>query len=89
MKQQVVARFQDPLHEVTTGNAEIPLKKAIEQTDNPKVKVKLATAIDSCYAHAVDIKYHKLCWMNHVSNVLRKQKKTSRHQKKQTLQGQK
>ena len=66
--------YQDPLHEVRTENAGISLRNAIDQKGDQKLKVKLATAIDSCDAHAVDIKYHKCCWLYNVSNVLRKPK---------------
>ena len=69
------ARYQDPLHEVRTENAGISLRNAIDQKGDQKLKVKFAaTAIDSCDAHAVDIRYHKCCWLYNVSNVLRKPK---------------
>ncbi|KXJ12359.1 hypothetical protein AC249_AIPGENE6720 [Exaiptasia diaphana] len=77
------ARYQEPLHEVSTENAGISLKNAIDIKDDLKLKVKLSTAIDSHDAHAVDIKYHRLCWMQNVSNVLRKAKSNhSSHQEK-------
>ena len=66
------ARYQDLLHEVRTENAGISLRNTIDQKRGSKLKVKLATAIDSCDAHAADIKYHKCCWLYNVSNVLRK-----------------
>lgn len=37
-----------------------------------KLQTKLATAIDTKDAHAMDIKYHKNCYLNKVTNVLRR-----------------
>ena len=36
-----------------------------------KLRVKLSTSIDLSDGHAIDIKYHKRCWGNNVSTVLR------------------
>ena len=35
--------------------------------------MKLSTAVDASDAHAIDIKYHKKCWVTNVTNVLRRQ----------------
>ena len=32
---------------------------------------RLSNAISSCDAHAIDVRYHKLCWIQHVFHVLR------------------
>lgn len=37
-----------------------------------KLQTKLATAIDTNDARAIDIKYHKNCYLNKVTNVLRR-----------------
>ena len=34
--------------------------------------MKLSTAVDSIDAHAIDIKYHKNCWLTNVTNVIKK-----------------
>lgn len=44
----------------------------MHKTNDQKLIVKLNTAVSSCDAHAVDIKYHKRCWLKNVSNMLRK-----------------
>jgi len=66
------ATERNKLHEVETFNAGSSLKEAIEKSDDKELKVKLCTAIDDGDAHAIDIKYHKRCWAQHVTNVLRK-----------------
>ena len=45
------------------------LHDAIEGND--KFRVKLSTAVNVTDAHAIDIRYHKKCWANNVSSVLR------------------
>lgn len=34
--------------------------------------VKLSTSLDATDAHAIDIKYHKNCWLKNVTNVIKK-----------------
>ena len=46
-------------------------------TGNDKLRVKLSTAVNVTDAHAIDIRYHKKCWANNVSSVLRKPLATS------------
>ena len=41
-------------------------------TSDPRLLVKLSTAVDNQDAQAIDIKYHKNCWAIHVTGVLRK-----------------
>ena len=67
---------RNKLHEVVAFNAGSSLKQAIEKSDDKELKVKLCTAIDAGDAHAIDIKYHKRCWAQHVTNVLRKKTDT-------------
>ena len=43
-------------------------------SSNDKLRVKLSSAIDPSDAHAIDIKYHGKCWVNHVTSVLRRGK---------------
>ncbi|CAH3164810.1 unnamed protein product [Porites lobata] len=66
------AKYQNPLHLVSTSSAGSSLDNAVKQSKDPKLLVKLSTALDSTDAHAIDIKYHKSCWAKHVSGVLRK-----------------
>ena len=45
------------------------LRKATTLSDNQKLTVKLNTAVASKDAHSIDIKYHKNCWLNSVTNI--------------------
>ena len=65
------ASSKNPLHKVLTENGGHLLHKAIEEKETDKLHVKLCTAVDSCDAHAIHIRYHKRCWTNNVVNVLR------------------
>ncbi|CAH3187779.1 unnamed protein product [Porites lobata] len=66
------AKYQNPLHLVSTSSAGSSLDKAVKQSKDPKLLVKLSAALDSTDAHTIDIKYHKSCWAKHVTGVLRK-----------------
>ena len=57
---------------MSTLSAGSSLDNAVKQSKDPKLFVKLSTALDSSDAHAIDIKYHKSCWAKHVTGVLRK-----------------
>ena len=48
------------------------LCKATTLSDNQKLAVKFNTAVASNDAHSIDIKYHKNCWLNSVTNILYK-----------------
>ncbi|KAK2563742.1 hypothetical protein P5673_012729, partial [Acropora cervicornis] len=67
------AGYREQLGTVSTKSAGKSLHDAIEITGNDKLWVKLSTAVDLKDAHAIDIKYHKKCWGNNVSTVLRRQ----------------
>ena len=45
---------------------------AVKKLGDPKLLVKLSTALNSQDAHAIDIRYHKNCWAKYVTGVLRK-----------------
>lgn len=62
---------KNPLHSVTSSNAGKALNEAIMLSGNEKLRIKLATASDMNDAHAIDIKYHKKCWLLNVVNVKR------------------
>ena len=49
-----------PLHKLRTG------KTAVEKRENEQFKVQLNTAIDPNNAHAIDIRYHLQCLVEHV-----------------------
>ena len=66
------AKYQNPLHLLSTSSAGNSLDNAVKQSKDPKLLVKLSTALNSTDAHAIDIKYHKSCWAKHVTGVLRK-----------------
>ena len=56
----------------STLSAGESLRAAIDHSGNDKLRVKLSTAVDANDATSIDIKYHKNCWVNNVTNVLRK-----------------
>ena len=63
---------KQPLHIVSTLSAGESLNNAIKLSGNDVLRVKLSTAVNSDDAHAIDLKYHKNCWLKNVTNVLRK-----------------
>lgn len=60
-----------PLFSLRTGNSGTTLINAIEISQNPVLMTRLNSAISPSDAHAIDVKYHKLCWTQHVFRVLR------------------
>lgn len=65
------AGYRENLRAVSTHSAGESLHDAIKISGNDNLRVKLSTAVDLKDAHAIDIKYHKKCWGNNVSTVLR------------------
>ena len=63
---------KQPLHNVSTFSAGESLNEAINLSGNNVLQVKLSTALDATDAHAIDIKYHKNCWLKNVTNVIKK-----------------
>lgn len=63
---------KQPLHNVSTFSAGESLNEAINLSENDVLRVKLSTAVDATDAHAIDIKYHKNCWLRNVTNVIKK-----------------
>ena len=63
---------KQPLHNVSTFSAGESLNEAINLSGNDVLQVKLSTALDATDAHAIDIKYHKNCWLKNVTNVIKK-----------------
>ena len=37
-----------------------------------KLNVRLSAAMNPSDAHAIDVKYHAICWSKHVTNAFRK-----------------
>lgn len=68
------AGYRQTLHNVSTSSAGESLRAAIQMSSNDKLRVKLSSAIDPSDTHAIDIKYHKKCWVNHVTSELRRGK---------------
>ena len=60
------------MHNVSTFSAGESLNEAINLSENDVLRVKLSTAVDATDAHAIDIKYHKNCWVRNVTNVIKK-----------------
>ena len=67
-----IGNAKQPLHNVSTFSAGESLNEAINQSENDVLRVKLSTAVDATNAHAIDIKYHKNCWLRNVTNVIKK-----------------
>ena len=67
-----IGNAKQPLHNVSTFFAGESLNEAINQSENDVLRVKLSTAVDATDAHAIDIKYHKNCWLRNVTNVIKK-----------------
>lgn len=66
------ADYRHPLHKVCTFSAGESPRAALGMSGNDKLSVRLNTAIASNDAHSIDIKYDLKCWLNNVTNVLRK-----------------
>ena len=66
------AGYRENLHNVSTFSAGESLRAAVNMSGNEKLSVKLNTAIAGNDAPSIDIKYHLKCWLNNVTNVLRK-----------------
>ena len=59
------------LFTVRTENAGNELKNAMQITQDPVLMKRLNNAVAPTDAHAIDVRYHKLCWTNHVFRVLK------------------
>jgi len=59
------------LFTVRTENAGNELKNAMQITQDPVLMTRLNNAVAPTNAHAIDVRYHKLSWTNHVFRVLR------------------
>lgn len=66
------AGYRETLHNVSTFSAGELLRATVNMSGNEKLSVKLNTAIAGNDAPSIDIKYHLKCWLNNVTNVLRK-----------------
>ena len=72
-----VAGYQKTLHSMTT--LQLLIRDAVEISRNEKLRIKLSTAIDINDVHAIDVKYHKKCYVNNVTSVLHRSR-SSHHQ---------
>ncbi len=61
------------IHEISTFNAGEQLRQAVEASGNAKWKVHLSAAISAADARAIDVKYHLVCWVNHVQRAPKKE----------------
>jgi len=52
-------------------NCEKALRQAAVISKDPVLMTRLSNAISPNDAHAIDLKYHKLCWTPHVFHVFR------------------
>lgn len=71
------AGYRDSLHSVSTESAGQSIRAAIQVLGDARLLTKLSTAINLNDAHAIDIKYHKNCYLNTVTNVLRRLESSS------------
>ena len=59
------------LYSTRSMNSGKAIRKAIEISHDLMLMTRLSSAISPHDAHAIDVKYHKLCWTQHVFHVLR------------------
>ena len=59
------------LFTVQTENAGKALRRAVEISQDQVLMTRLNNAISPSDAHAIDVRYHKVCWTRHVFHVLR------------------
>ena len=59
------------LFTVRTENAGKALRKAVEISQDAVLMTRLNNAISPIDAHAIDVRYHKVCWTQNVFHVLR------------------
>lgn len=71
------ASHGDPLHSVSTTSAGKSIWSAVQILGDAKLQTKLATSIDTNDAHAIDVKYHKNCYLTNVTNVMRRSQSKS------------
>ena len=58
-------------HVVRTENAGKAFRQAVEIAQSQVLMTRLNNAISPSDAHAIDVRYHKVCWTRHVFHVLR------------------
>ena len=56
---------------VKTMNSGKALRQAVQISQDSVLLTRLSNAISPSDAHAIDVKYHKLCWTQHVFHVLK------------------
>ena len=59
------------LFTVRTENAGKALRRAVEISQDQVLMTRLNNAISPSDVHAIDVRYHKVCWTRHVFHVLR------------------
>ena len=59
------------LFTVRTENSGEELQRAVEISQNQVLMTRLSNAISPGDAHAIDVRYHKVCWRKYVFHVLR------------------
>ena len=59
------------LFTVRTENAGKALRQAVEISQSQVLMTQLNNAISPSDAHALDVRYHKVCWTWHIFHVLR------------------
>lgn len=62
---------QKNLFRARTEDAGKALRRSVEIAQDPVLMTKLNNAISPSDAHAIDVRYHKICWTRHVLHVLR------------------
>lgn len=65
------ATTHNKLHLVQTDSAGEKLLKAVELSNDDRLRVRVNESIKPADAHAIDVMYHKNCWNKNVSNKLR------------------
>ena len=66
---------KESLHSVSTTSTGNSIRTAVQVLGDARLQTKLSTAIDA--NDAIDIKYHKNCYLKNVTNVLRRLESSS------------
>ena len=67
----------NPLHRVVTLAAGNNLKVAAELSKNNKLLVRINASPNPSDAHAMDVLYHKKCWLKNVTNVIKSNRRSN------------
>ena len=73
----IVESKNNPLHRVATLATGNNLKVAAELSKNNKLLVRINASPNPSDAHAMDVLYHKKCWLKNVTNVIKSNRRSN------------